>query len=818
MSPTSSSKPPAKKKSAAPKKKAAAKKATPRKASAAPKRPSRASSPAKRKRASKRPAKKKSKGRNWFMTGLALGAATAAVGLLAAVSLFSYYGRDLPTVAALRNYAPPQVTRIVDRHGTVLSESFTERRTVVAMQRIPRVLVLSVLAAEDADFYLHRGLDYAGILGALVRGAVSDGAMHGASTITQQIIKNVLLTSERTLARKVKELILARRLEQELTKDEILGLYLNHIYFGHGRYGVQEASRFFFDKDVDDITLAEASLIAGIPQSPNRLSPIRNLKGAKRRQSYVLTQLQAKRVQYWDDLSEQEIKTARDTKVKLFGRAGVVGGAPEVIGIAKAALKEQAGEANAKTGGFTVKTTIDLNLQQAARAALKKGLMAIDKRQRFLGPLRAPKRPKPLKLVKRVRVGKTYDAMVTGAHDESGIIDLDVGGHKATARLRDLARFNPKNLSATKFAREGARVRALINVLGDASSPHEAKLVLGPQGAVVVMDVRSREVLALVGSDEANYGFNRATQAVRQPGSTFKPFVYALALENESYTPATLVLDAPEVFDEWRPNNYETWHYSGAVRLREGLARSINLVAVRVIQDVTPKAVVEFAQSMGITTDLDPSLALSLGASGVRPLELVNAYATFAAAGRYEPARMVRSIRGSDRARLKPTARPEPVQVLRQETAYVLTSMLRSVVEEGTAKKAKALGRPVGGKTGTSNRARDAWFVGYSPEIVAGVWVGFDDHRALGRRESGGGSALPIWVDVMQAALAGKPKVDFPEPSDIEHALIDPLSGNLAYDGQENAMDEVFLPGTVPTEQANPPEVLDSDTFLMEQL
>lgn len=753
------------------------------------------------------------------MPRVVLGAVGAGLALLLLIMLvFTHYGSGLPTVATLRNYSPPQVTRMLDRHGRVISESFQERRTVVPMQRVPRVLVLSVLAAEDADFYRHRGLDYAGILRALLRDLTPGRQMQGASTITQQIVKNVLLSPERTLARKIRELILSRRLEQELTKDEILGLYLNHIYFGHGRYGVQEASRFYFGKDVDQLSLAEASLIAGIPQSPNRLSPVTHPKAARQRQLYVLGQLLAKRQQYWDDLTEAEIHAAEKGKVRLADNPGVEGGAPEVVATAKAVLSDRVGEAESRSGGYTVETTIDLQLQRTARDALLEGLKALDRRQGLVGALSVPERRRSLPKVESLRSGRTYDAEVTGADDETGEIFLDIGGHAAVAKLAHVNRFNPEQLSASQFAPVGAVARAMVDTIGQDNEPTLARLSLGPQGAVVAIDARTREVLALVGADEASYGFNRATQAIRQPGSAFKPLVYAVAIDSERFTPATLVLDAPEVFDEWRPNNYEMWHFAGDVRLREGLANSINLVAVRVIKDVTPEVVVDFARSLGITTDLDPSLALSLGASGVRPIELVNAYATFATGGLYSEAKMVRTIRGAKGTSINVANEQAPTQVMRPGVAFVLTSMLQSVVQDGTAKAALKLNRPVAGKTGTSNRARDAWFVGFTPDLVVGVWVGYDDHRPLGRGETGGKSALPIWIDIMKAATADMPVTEFPAPSDVERAAIDPKSGKLAYDGQSDALDEVFLVGTVPTEVAPPPDVVDSSTFLMEQL
>jgi penicillin-binding protein 1A len=742
-----------------------------------------------------------------------------AAGVLGFAGLLAYYGRDLPKVDKLHDYQPPQTTRIVDRKGRLIAETFEERRSVVPLDRMPRVLVLSVLAAEDADFYVHRGLDYAGILRALVRDVTRGKAVQGASTITQQIVKNLLLTPERTLARKVKELILARTIEQELSKDQILFLYLNHINFGHGRYGVQEASRFYFGKDVSELNLAEASLIAGLPQSPARLSPFTHPEAARRRQLYVLDQLAKKRAAYWDDLPLEDIEKARNAEPKLVDHTEKKGSeAPEIASYAREFLVSLVGEEAAKRGGYRIETTIDLSLQQQARAAVKKGLAALDQRRSLAGPLDVPDKPRKLERVAALQSGRTYDANVVRINDATGEIVLTAGGHQVIAELGDIARFNPKGLAASKFAPKGATARVSIQSAGAAKQPATGRLELGPQGVMVVIDPRSREVLALVSGDTAEYGFNRALHAVRQPGSTWKPITYALALDKGTHTAATLVLDAPEVFDEWRPSNYETWSYAGSVRLREALAQSINLIAVRVMTEVTPAAVVELARKLGITTELEPSLALALGASGVRPVELVNAYATFAAGGRFAPHRLIRAVYDAKGHKVKLPKPPAAEQVLRPQAAYVLTSMLESVVKSGTATAAKKLERPVAGKTGTSNNARDAWFVGYTAELVAGVWVGYDDHRPLGKGESGSKSALPIWVDFMQSASAGRPAVDFPVPSGIEHVAIDPKSGLRAYEGMPDAIDEVFIAGTAPTEIARPKDVLDSTNFMMDQL
>jgi penicillin-binding protein 1A len=706
---------------------------------------------------------------------------------------------------------------VVDRHGTVIGELYDERRTVIPIDRIPRVMVLAMLASEDADFYRHPGVDYLGIARAVGRDLLAGRAAQGASTITQQVVKLLLLSPERTFSRKVRELILAYRVEAELTKDEILHLYLNHINFGQGRYGVQEAAQFYFGKNAEDLSLAEASLLAGIPQSPARLNPRRHPEAARRRQLYVLGQLEGKRADYWPDLSSEDIAAARDVEIELVDLAESGAGAPEVMAIAREALRAQVDADAYRRGGFTVHTSIDLELQQATRAAVRGGLEAIDGRHAYRAPLRAPRRARRGDAPEQLRLGRTYEGRVVERDNQRARLLVDVGGTRVAVSLEDAARYNPSGLSAEAFAQDGANVRvSLLQLPNDEDEePAPARLQLGPEAAAVVIDPRSREVLAIVGGYDDGAGFNRALQAVRQPGSTFKPFVYGLGIQSRRYTPATLVIDAPAVYDQWQPQNFETWRHQGPIRLRDALAGSVNVVAVRVIEELEPSAVATFAARLGITTELDPSIALALGASGTRPIEMTNAYATFAAGGRWAPTRIVTRIQGPSGDLSLPAAEAAR-DVMTPAEAYVLTSMLTSVVESGTARRARALRRPAAGKTGTSNDACDAWFIGYTPTVVTGVWVGFDDRRPIGRNETGGRAALPIWLEIMQAANQG-PAVDFPMPSGVVTASIDPATGLLAYAGMEGARSEVFLDGTVPTEEARRPDVVAPDAYLLEQ-
>ncbi|MDH5493245.1 MAG: PBP1A family penicillin-binding protein, partial [Myxococcales bacterium] len=751
------------------------------------------------------------------------------LGLLLAASTLWYFGRDLPSSSALNDYRPPQTTHVLDRDGELVGEIFAERRTVIPMAQIPRNLIVCVLAAEDADFYRHEGLDYPGIARAVARDLLSGRPAQGASTITQQVVKLLLLTPERTISRKIRELILARRIEQELSKDEILHLYLNHINFGHGRYGAEEAARYYFDKPASALSLAEASLIAGIPQSPANLSPRRHPEAARRRQLYVLGQLESKREQYWPDLEAEAIEAAREAEVPLAPLPEAGTDAPEILMLARNMLRELVGDEAFAAGGYTIHTSVDLDAQRAARSALQGGLEALDTRQHRRVPIRLPsgerrrrergRAPRaPLPPIEALREGTTYPAEIRGVDAEAGLVRVDVGGHAATLRLDRTPRYDPEGMNPAEAVEIGARTHVRLVRAATEDQDAAVQLDLGPQGGTILLDPRSREVLAMIGGYEAVPGFNRAVQASRQPGSTFKPFVYALGIRSREFTPASIVVDAPVVYDRWQPSNYEPWRFEGELRLREALARSINLVAIRVMEQVQPPEVVRFAQQLGIESPLEPTLALSLGASEVTLLELVNAYATFAAGGRWAPARIVTRIEGPDGRPLRLPELPAERDVLSAAEAYIVTSMMTSVVTAGTARGAQRLGRPVAGKTGTSNEARDAWFVGFTPEIVGGVWVGFDDRRSLGRREGGGRSALPIWVDSVAPLLEGRPIVEFPRPSGVVSAMIDPQSGLLAYEGMEGAIEEVFLEGTAPTEVARPADIAAPDAFLMEQL
>jgi penicillin-binding protein 1A len=810
-------------------------------------------------------------------TALGLGVFCALVGIAALVGMFSYYGSDprLPTLKALGDYHPKQVTRILDHNGTVIGELGTEKRTVVPYTAIPKILINAVISAEDADYFSHDGLDYRGMVRAFIENVLRGRTAQGGSTITQQVVKTFLLSPERTMRRKVQEIILARQLSQKFTKEEVLGLYLNQIYYGHGRYGCEEAARYFFGKSVRDINVAEAALLAGLPQSPERLSPRKHPEAAKTRQRYVLGRLAENGFitpAVASKLAAEPIRLARESGASR----GLAGEAVDGVG---RFLADKYGERTAFELGTTVETTIDGRLQEVARQSLERGLEELDARQGFRGPsghltgkalarrsaelkaahdggrrdsaifegivtridkgdvaaeaAAAPSAPdagkpghggakdakgrKEAAAKEAARASKeaaaAAAASAAAAHKgqtivrelkepKRGKIFVDIGGEEGVVDLDLEPRYTkgPKPLIEKFSPGDLVRVRLATERSHAEGTPAPLSLELGPQAAMVVLDPVARQVLALVGGYEFHSGgFDRSRLARRQPGSAFKPIYYAAGIESRKITAATVINDSPEVYALWKPQNYEK-EFLGPVRVRTALAHSVNTVAIKVLSQVGLPDARATATRFGLT--LPPveqlNLGMALGAIEVTPIELASAYAAFPAGGMRAPATLVRSVGGQ---KIDP---PAPAPAITPEVAYIMTSILRSVIDEGTARAAAGkLRRPAAGKTGTTNDQKDAWFVGFTPDLLAAVWVGFDDGKLLGHGEAGAKTALPIWIDFMTKALVGRPTKEFVPPAGIVIQRIDKTTGLLPAAGQDsNTIDEVFLPDTVPTEQA----------------
>lgn len=816
-----------------------------------------------------------------------------ALTLAGALSLglaFVLIARDLPTIRSLNDYHPKQATVVFGKDGQVVARFASERRTVVSYDRIPPVMVDSVIASEDADFFTHQGVDYLGILRCFLKSVVSGRAVCGGSTITQQTVKTFLLTPEKRLSRKLKELILAKRVEEALSKHDILYLYLNQIYFGHGAYGVQEAARVYFGKDVSNLTVEEAALLAGLPQSPNRLDPYRYPERAMRRRAYVLRRL---RELGKIDARTHDLAAATPIRVDWRVAEGDLDNNNHYAAHIRKLLEEipGIGVEGAQDGGLRVYVGIEPSWQRAAEKAVRDGLRALDKRQGWRGPLlhlepdELTRAREALQArlataspsIAELEGGAAYQPVIwdlsrADGRQRDGRLDVDALVHQARfrrltlerivgglvveldepgkaarvalapevvvtlplrsaltwARRYDLARITSRPRTVGEVLKKGDVVLVRPTSIGPASAEHPAGEIVAMleqtprvEAALVAIEPASRQVRALVGGFGTGAGaFNRATQASRQAGSTFKPFVYGSALGSGHFNTLSTCLDRPHVYrdpwtgESWKPQNYDG-HFDGEITLRTALTKSKNLCSVWLIHEVGLDAVVDLAHRAGIHAEMPKSDTLALGSATLQPLELINAYATLASGGRYaDPVFIQKVVDPSGKVLFESQATPR--QTITPELTYLITSLMQSVVEDGTAQAVKALERPVAGKTGTTNESRDAWFIGFTPDLVAGVWVGFDDNSPLGVGESGGRAAIPIWLDFMREATKDLEVRDFVAPPGIVFAHVDPKSGLLAPSDYPGVAYEPFVAGSEPTEfvtNAVPPTNFGLDDY-----
>ncbi|TMB42190.1 MAG: PBP1A family penicillin-binding protein [Deltaproteobacteria bacterium] len=741
---------------------------------------------------------------------------SVVAGLLAAgVAGFVVYREvttDLPPVDQLLRYQPPVATRIFADDGALIGEFYVERRYLVPLAAIPPHVRLAFLAAEDADFYRHHGVNPLSILRAFVANLLHHQVVQGGSTITQQVVKALLLSPERSYERKVKELVLAFRLEAKLSKDDILYLYLNQIYFGAGAYGVAAAARAFFDVDVGDLTIAQAALLAGLPQAPSRYDPQRHPQQALARQHYVLERMRAEGF-----INAEQYAAARAERLTFTPhRPGTYLAAPWYVEHVRRLLEERYGGTAPYQLGLRVYTAVDLGMQRAAEEALRAGLTELDRRQGFRGPIRHldPRKGDAflahLAAGGAAQAGRPVRAIVTEVRPSGLVVHTpgDRGTLPADALVWGKTRVAPGSFRAGDVISVTQAGRA-----GDGTARFALDQEPQVEGALVAFDPYTGEVKAMVGGYDFNRSqFNRAVQAHRQPGSSFKPLIYAAAIEH-GYTPASIVLDAPIELPNgnqppWMPRNYEG-KYFGPTPLRQALARSLNSVTVRLVDAMGIDYVRKSLGRFGLEATLPRNLSLALGSAELTPLELVRAYGVFATLGkRFDPIFITRVTDSEANPLEFGHTRPHFEPVMSPATAYVVTNMMESVVKHGTGRKAAELGRPVAGKTGTTNDTHDAWFIGFTPDLLAGVWVGFDSERSLGAHETGGHAAAPIWTEFMKQALGDRPVVDFPVPDGVTFAQIDPASGLRAVPGGEAEL-EVFVSGTEPTRYASAPEAIE---------
>ena len=776
----------------------------------------------------------------------AAGTVLFLVGVAAAAGLLWQFSKDLPDYSQLQDYEPPVMTRVHASDGALVAEYAKERRLYIPIQAVPKLVLNAFLAAEDKNFYDHGGLDFQGIVRAgilYLQNIGTNRRPQGASTITQQVAKNFLLSNELSFDRKIKEALLALKIERTYSKDKILELYVNEIYLGLGAYGVAAASLIYFDKSVHELTLAEAAYLAALPKAPSNLHPFRQRERAIERRNYVVDRMVEDRYITAQDAEKAKKEplnvTPRPTGAHVFAAEYF---AEEV----RRDLFEKYGEKKLYEGGLSVRTTLDPKLQVIARKALTGGLMKFDEAQGYRGAVARFDISGDWG-VKLAEVKGLSDiapwrlAVVLETGDQSARVGLqptrELGGAVAKERQVGIV-----PVEAVKWARPASgpeRFKAIARVsqvlhpgdvvyvepLNKELNTYRLRQVPDVSGAIAVMDPVTGRVLALVGGFSFDQSqFNRATQALRQPGSSFKPFVYAAALDN-GYTPSTVVMDAPISIDTgpgggvWTPENYSRKFY-GPQTLRFGLEHSRNVMTVRLAQDVGMPLIGEYSKRFGVYDDLPNYLSYALGAGETTVLRMTAAYSMFANGGRRIKPTLIdriqdrygrtiyrhdqRECRGCDGDRWK--NQPEPVLVDRREyvldpmTAYQITSMLEGVVQRGTATVVREVGKPVAGKTGTTNDEKDAWFIGYTPDLTVGAYIGYDKPRHLGRGATGGHLAAPIVKDFLKAALADKPPVPFRVPSGLKLVRIDPRTGMRAVGGEGRSIYEAYKPGTSPPE------------------
>jgi penicillin-binding protein 1A len=780
----------------------------------------------------------------------------AFVGGLGVLGMFYYFGRGLPDYQQLADYEPPVMTRVHAGDGSLITEYATEKRVFVPINAMPKLVIKAFLAAEDKNFYSHPGVDFLGIVRAVVNNVINYASGRrpvGASTITQQVAKNFLLTNEVSLKRKAKEAILAFRIERAFTKDRILELYMNEIYLGFGSYGVAAAALNYFNKPLDELTVAEAAFLAALPKAPSNYHPIRNHGAAKGRRNWVIDRMLEEGFVSGDQAKAAKSASlvVREREETLLTRAEYF--AEEV----RRELSERYGQNQLYRGGLSVRTTLEPALQSIADQVLRDGLIAYDRRHGWRGAYArlegdsatsAPGRDwaRRLALVPPPKGSAPWrQVVVLSVSAKQAVIGFP-DASRGRIPLADLKWARTALKKGDKYTnRLGARVKSVAQVLapGDVitveripahkdkgKKPAKAYYSLRQKplvdGGLVVLDPHTGRVLAMSGGYSfAASQFNRATQAYRQPGSAFKPFVYLAGLDS-GFTPSSRILDAPFVIDQgpglglWKPQNYAARFY-GPSTMRLGIEKSRNLMTVRLAQTIGMDKVVDYAKKFGIADKMKPTLSMALGAGETSLLRLTTAYAMLVNGGkRIEPSLIDRIqdrhgrtiLRHDERkcpgcavvpasinvAQSMPEIPDNRAQVADPRSAYQIVSMLQGVVERGTGRRIKAIGKPLAGKTGTTNDSFDTWFMGFAPDLAVGVFIGFDKPASLGRGETGSSVAAPVFKAFMERALKGRPAIPFRTPPGIRLVRVNPVSGLLAQSGERRTILEAFKPGTEP--------------------
>ncbi|GAB4009648.1 MAG: PBP1A family penicillin-binding protein [Bdellovibrio sp.] len=873
-----------------------------------------------------------------ILTNIAIFSAGGAfLGAVLVVFLFIYYSFQLPKIKTLADYRPPVQSKVLTRDGVIIAEFGNEKRQIVSFEEIPKIIVDAFLSAEDDNFYDHDGVDYAGVLRAMVKNVIAGRVVQGGSTITQQVAKSLLLEKERTFSRKIKDFLLAQKLEEKLSKQEILFLYLNQVYLGGGYYGVKSAFRGYFDKDLNEVTVAESAMLAGLLVAPGRYSPYLSVEMSKKRQEYVL-----RRMFETGKITEDQYKTALNQELKFRVRRKTILEAPYFIEFLKQQLASKLNEEELANGGYTIKTTIDYELQRVAEKSLAQGVRDIDKRQGFSGPIKkienkdiedwsweqrlnlykensnfftiskdlirkdefeadqeeknklqehrnqfkkergilaklVPGNLDDDKVSSILSINDIYHGVVLKTYDPARVVFADIAGvtcvipqsgfewaheRKISEEFQYFAPvtkpsqiLNPGDVVNLKVTGKNVAFNRLVyktflptleKLKGDELKElgkqryHTCELEQDPivEASALTMNPFNGEVLAYVGgADFKKSQFNRVYQSKRQPGSSFKSILYAAALEN-GYTPATIINDSPEALGgvdqglNWKPSNYDR-KFLGPVTFRKSLEQSRNVPTVKIAQKLGVKTIHDFAKRIGFEAELENDLSLSLGSFGVSLETLVKTYAIFPNGGKKINPVFIKEIIDRDGNVVSVAAntkKEESVEtsessvieqtptistgqdlpsnpflsslneerIYDERLAYIMTNLLRGVVLNGTGQSAKELSFFLGGKTGTTNNYIDAWFVGFSSNLITGVWTGFDDNQTMGWGETGAKSALPIWKEIMRLGLSKYGENDFKSPKGIINLQINKDTGELAKAGDTNVITEAFAEGTEP--------------------
>jgi penicillin-binding protein 1A len=760
--------------------------------------------------------------------------------LLSGALLFFYYSRSLPDFTLLKERNLNAYSTVYSEEDEVVGKFLMDNRIPISYERLPKQLITAFIAAEDAEFFKHKGVDYKGILRAMFKNLLAGRIVQGGSTITQQVTKTFFLTPKRSLLRKLKEVAYAFGLERDLTKEEILTLYLNNIYLGNGAYGVEAAAESYFNKRVEQLSLAEIAMMAGLVKAPSRYSPVNNLKRAKDRQAYVLT-----RMTELGFVSQEQKEKALRTPLRIQSReSAYFSKAPYFTEFIRYQVERKYGKEKLYQEGLRIYTTLDLSFQRAAQKSVEKGLRELDKRQGFRGPLHTFSEKDVKELLKKNKgamnplfQNEIFEGVILSKDDSKKFFTVWVEDRKGILPFSEMSwaltvkptpSYRPQKVKTPgDLLHTGDVVHVRIKETPKKDQPLALTLEQEPlaQGALLCLDPKTGHVRAMVGGrDFSESQFNRSVHSRRQPGSAFKPFIYAAALE-KGYTPSTLLMDSPVEYSDpdggtyWAPKNYDK-EFKGPITFRNALAHSRNVVTVKILEDIGVGYALKFIKKLGIESPVKRDLSVALGTSGVSMLEMTSGFAVFANGGeRIQPIfiKKIVTMKGEVLEENTPyieieekeeeqetSEAPSPFlkeRVVSPQNAFIMTHLLQGVVQHGTGQRAKVLGRPIAGKTGTSSDYADAWFIGYTPSLLTGVWVGFDDKTSLGINETGARAALPIWISFMDQALQSTPVETLKPPKGIKLVKVNIETGLPSEGDSPETIMEAFIDNTIPWEK-----------------